>query len=80
MLQYYATVATERARRYVYSIYRALVYSVLLQALGIDAVDIVYEVPAFFESISQASAASSVPEDVEPPNGDEVMPTDSESL
>ena len=61
-----------RARGYV--LYRALVYSVLLQALGID------EAPAFFKSVPLASAASSVPDsDVEPPNGDEVMPTDSDN-
>ena len=47
-----------------------------LEELGIDAVDLVDEVPSFFESAPQAS---SVPEDVEPPNG-EVMPIDGEFL
>ena len=48
-----------------------------LEELGIDAVDLVDEVPSFFESAPQAS---SVPEDVEPPNGDEVTPIDGEFL
>lgn len=44
-----------------------------LEELGIDAVDLDDEGPSLFESVSHASAASNVPEDVKPPNGDEEM-------